>query len=60
MLDNKLRFHRYVDYICSHALKLLRPTHLITYNFSSLESLKVLYVLLLNSVRTRVFFCRLE
>jgi hypothetical protein len=49
MLGNKLRFHRHVDYICSLALKLLRLIRFITYNFSSLDSLNVLYVVLILS-----------
>jgi hypothetical protein len=46
MLDRKLHFHRHVDYLHSQALKLLRLIRSITYNFSSLYSLKVLYITL--------------
>jgi hypothetical protein len=49
MLDRKLYFHRYVDYLYSQALKLLGLIHLITYNCSSLGSLKVLYIALIRS-----------
>jgi hypothetical protein len=49
MLDSKLHFHRHVDYLRSQALKLLGLIRVITYNFSSLGSLKVLYITLIRS-----------
>jgi hypothetical protein len=49
MLDSKLHFHRHVDYLRSKALKLLGLIRFITYNFSSLDSLKVLYITLIRS-----------
>jgi hypothetical protein len=47
--DRKLHFHRHVDYIHSQALKLLRLIPFITYNFSSSESLKIVYFTLIRS-----------
>jgi hypothetical protein len=41
MLGSKLHFHRHVDNLNSQALKLLGLIRFITYNFSSLDSLKV-------------------
>jgi hypothetical protein len=49
MLDSKLHFHRHVDYLHSQALKLLQLLIFITYNFSSLDSLKVLHITLIRS-----------
>jgi hypothetical protein len=49
MLDSKLHFHRHLDYLRSQALKLLGLIRFITYNFSSLHSLKVLYITLIRS-----------
>jgi hypothetical protein len=49
MLDRKLHLHRHVDYLHSQALKLLRLIRFITYNISSLQSLKVLYITLILS-----------
>jgi hypothetical protein len=46
VLDSNLRFHCHVDSLHSQALKLLGLIRLITYKFSSLESLKVLCILL--------------
>jgi hypothetical protein len=43
MLYSKGHFHRHVDYLHSQALKLLGLIRFITYNFSSLNTLKVLY-----------------
>jgi hypothetical protein len=48
-LDNKLYFHHYVNYIFSVASKLLGLIKFITYNFSSLESLLVLFISLVRS-----------
>jgi hypothetical protein len=44
MLDSKLHFHRYIHYFPFQALKLLRLTRFITYNFPSLGSL-MFYIL---------------
>jgi hypothetical protein len=49
MLDSKLHFHCHVDYLHSQALKLLGLIRFITYNFSSLDSLK-----LVQSLSTRL------
>jgi hypothetical protein len=48
-LYSKLHFHRHVDYIHSQTLKLLGLIRFIAYNFSSLDSLKVLYITLILS-----------
>jgi hypothetical protein len=60
MLDGKVHFHRHADYIRVHsqALKLLRLIHFIADNFSSLDSLKVLYIALILSKLE--YACRLE
>jgi hypothetical protein len=42
-LDNKLYFHHHVNYIFSAASNLIVPINFITYTFSSLDSLLVLY-----------------
>jgi hypothetical protein len=47
MLGSKLHFHRHIQYKHSKALKLLGLIHFITYNFSSLDSLKVLCITLI-------------
>jgi hypothetical protein len=44
MLDSELYFHRYVEYLYSYALKLPGPVRFITYNFYSMDNLKVLYI----------------
>jgi hypothetical protein len=44
-----LYFHRYIDYLYSRALKLLGLIRFITYNFSSLDCIKVLYTALVHS-----------
>jgi hypothetical protein len=49
MLNSKLHFHPHVDYLHSQALKLLGLICLITYNLSSPDSLKVLYITLIRS-----------
>jgi hypothetical protein len=49
LLDSKLHFHHQVDHLHSQALKLLGLIHFITYNFLSLDSLKVLYITLVCS-----------
>jgi hypothetical protein len=43
MLDSKLHFHCHADYVHSQALRTLGLICCITYNFSSLDSLVVLY-----------------
>jgi hypothetical protein len=48
-LDNKLYFHHHVNYIFSVVSKLLGLINFITYNFSSLDSLLVLYISLVRS-----------
>jgi hypothetical protein len=49
MLDSKLHFHPHVNYLHSQALRLLGLIRFITCNFSSLVSLKVLYITLIRS-----------
>jgi hypothetical protein len=49
MFDNKLYFHCHVDFTCFQALRTLRLINFITYNFSPLDSLVVLYVALIRS-----------
>jgi hypothetical protein len=49
MLDGKLHFHRYIDYLYSRAPKLPGLIRFISYNFSSLDCLKVLYTALVPS-----------
>jgi hypothetical protein len=51
MLDSELNFHRHVDYLHSQALKLLGLIRFITYNFSSLNGLKALYI---TSIRSKL------
>jgi hypothetical protein len=41
--DSKLHFHSHVDYVFSECIKLLGLIRSITYRFSSLECLYVLY-----------------
>jgi hypothetical protein len=47
MLDSKLYFHCHVDFVHSQTLRTSGLIRLITYNFSSLESLVVLYISLI-------------
>jgi hypothetical protein len=51
MLGSKLHFHRYIDclHVYSLTLKLPGLIRFITYNFSSLDCLKVLYTALVRS-----------
>jgi hypothetical protein len=49
MLDSKLHFLRHIDYLYSRALKLLGLIRFITYDFSFLDCLKVLYTALFRS-----------
>jgi hypothetical protein len=43
-LDSKLSFHQQVDYLFSHAIKLLGRIWTVTLSFSSLDSFMVLCV----------------
>jgi hypothetical protein len=47
MLDSKLYFHCHVDFVYSQAVRTLGLNRFITYNFSSLDSLVVLYIALI-------------
>jgi hypothetical protein len=47
--DTKLYFHNHVDFIFSECMKLLGLIHSITFRFSSLNSLYVLYQTLVRS-----------
>jgi hypothetical protein len=47
MVDSKLYFHCHVDFVYSQALRALGFIRFITYNFSSLDSLVVLYIALI-------------
>jgi hypothetical protein len=49
MLDSKLYFHYHVDFIYSQALRTLGLIRFITYNFSYLDTLVVLYIALIRS-----------
>jgi hypothetical protein len=49
MLESKLYFHRHVDYLHCQALKLLGIIRFITYNFSSMDSINVVYITLIRS-----------
>jgi hypothetical protein len=49
MLDSKFYFHYHVDFVYSWELRTLGLIHFITYNFSSLYSLVVLYIALIKS-----------
>jgi hypothetical protein len=49
MLDSKLYFHSHVDYVHSQGLRILGLVRYIAYNFSSLDSLVVLYNALVRS-----------
>jgi hypothetical protein len=49
MLDSKLYFHCHVDLGYSQALRTLGLIRFITYNFSSLDSIVVLYIALIRS-----------
>jgi hypothetical protein len=48
-IDCKLHFHRQVDFIFSHAMKLLRLIHTLTFPFSTTDSLLMLYFALVRS-----------
>jgi hypothetical protein len=45
MLDSKLYFHCYVDFIYSQAVMTLELIRFITYNFSSLD-IQVVFIML--------------
>jgi hypothetical protein len=47
--DSKLYFHQLVNYLFSHALKLLELIRTITFSFSTLDSLLMLYFALVRS-----------
>jgi hypothetical protein len=47
--DSKLYFHSHVDYVFSESIKLFGLIRSITYRFSSLEYLYVLYFTLVRS-----------
>jgi hypothetical protein len=49
MLDSNLHFHRHVDFVHSQALRTLGLIYYVTYNFSSLDCLVVLYNSLIGS-----------
>jgi hypothetical protein len=49
MLDSKLYFHRHVDFVHSQTLRTLGLLRYVTYNFSSLDCLVVLYNSLIRS-----------
>jgi hypothetical protein len=49
MVDSKLYFHRHVDFVYSQALRTLGLIRFITYNFSSFDTLFVLYIALIRS-----------
>jgi hypothetical protein len=48
-IDCKLHFHQHVDYLFSHAMKLLVLIGTLTYNFSTLDSLLILFFALVKS-----------
>jgi hypothetical protein len=48
-IDSKLYFHSHVDYIFSQSIKLLGLIHNITFSFSTLDSLLILYFLLVRT-----------
>jgi hypothetical protein len=50
-IDSKLRFHNYVDYVFSQCIKLLGLVLTLTFSFSSLD---YLYVLYFTSVRSEL------
>jgi hypothetical protein len=49
MLGSKLYFHRHIDFVHSQALRTLGLIRYITYNFSSLDFLVILYNSLIRS-----------
>jgi hypothetical protein len=48
-VDAKLYFHNHVNHIFSHCIKLLGLVRSITFNFSSLECMLILYITLVTS-----------
>jgi hypothetical protein len=48
-IDSKLRFHNHVDYIFSQCIKLLGLVRTLTFSFSSLDCLYMLYFTLFRS-----------
>jgi hypothetical protein len=49
MIESKLHFIRHVDFLHSQTLKQLGLIGFLTYNFSSLDGLKFLYITLMHS-----------
>jgi hypothetical protein len=48
-IDSKLHFHQHVDFLFSHAMKLLGLTRTITFSFSTLDSSLMLYIAIVRS-----------
>jgi hypothetical protein len=48
-IDGELRFHRHVGFLLSHALTLLGLIRTITFSFSTIDSLLMLYFALVRS-----------
>jgi hypothetical protein len=48
-IDSKLHFHQHVDFLFSHTMKLLGLILIITFSFSSLDSLLMLYIAIVRS-----------
>jgi hypothetical protein len=48
-IDCKLHFHQHVDYLFSHAMKLLGLIRSLTFNFCTLDSLLILFFALVRS-----------
>jgi hypothetical protein len=48
-LDSKLHFHDHVNFIFSHCIKMLGLIRSVTYNYSTLECMLVLYFVLVRS-----------
>jgi hypothetical protein len=57
MFNRKLCLDQYANYVCSHAIKFLRPTRSITYNSSSFGPYNFMHCF--NSVKAWVSICRL-
>jgi hypothetical protein len=49
MINSKLHFNLHIDYIYPDALKLVGLTHFITYNFSSVNTLKLSHCALIRA-----------
>jgi hypothetical protein len=48
-IDSKLHFHQHVDFLFSHTMKLLGLIRTITFSFSTLDSLLMLYIAIVRS-----------